>query len=71
MQNNIQSTAEERIHIERRTAQARAGAAVEELIGNTPLLAFRRITAHLPEGVEVLAKAEWANPGGSVKDRRR
>src|SRR5690554_4257543 len=69
MQNNIQSTAEERIHIERRTAQARAGAAVEELIGNTPLLAFRRITAHLPEGVEVLAKAEWANPGGSVKDR--
>lgn len=38
------------------------------LIGNTPLLRFRRITAHL-RGVEIYAKAEWENPGGSVKDR--
>jgi S-sulfo-L-cysteine synthase (O-acetyl-L-serine-dependent) len=37
-------------------------------IGNTPLLRFERLTRDL-EGVEVLAKAEWANPGGSVKDR--
>ena len=37
------------------------------LIGNTPLL---RITSLEPHGkVEVYAKAEWANPGGSVKDR--
>ncbi len=42
---------------------------IESLIGNTPLLAFRTITAHLPETVRVFAKAEWANPGGSVKDR--
>lgn len=37
-------------------------------IGNTPLLAIRRIW---PEGspVRIRAKAEWANPGGSVKDR--
>ncbi len=42
---------------------------IESLIGNTPLLAFRTITAHLPENVRVFAKAEWANPGGSVKDR--
>lgn len=42
---------------------------VESQIGNTPLLGFRRITAHLPENVKVYAKAEWANPGGSVKDR--
>lgn len=44
-------------------------ASIESLIGNTPLLAFRNITAHLPADVRVFAKAEWANPGGSVKDR--
>ncbi len=42
---------------------------IEQLIGNTPLLAFRSLTAHLPENVQVYAKAEWTNPGGSVKDR--
>jgi cysteine synthase B len=42
---------------------------IEQQIGNTPLLGFRRVTAHLPENVAVYAKAEWANPGGSVKDR--
>ncbi len=39
-----------------------------EQIGNTPLLRFQRIDAEL-RGVQVLAKAEWTNPGGSVKDR--
>lgn len=39
-----------------------------ELIGNTPLLRLERITRDLP-GIEVLGKAEWYNPGGSVKDR--
>lgn len=38
-------------------------------IGNTPLIGFRSITAHLPENVNVYAKAEWYNPGGSIKDR--
>jgi cysteine synthase B len=38
------------------------------LIGNTPLVRLRKIGAEFP-GVEFLAKAEWANPGGSVKDR--
>jgi len=42
---------------------------LESLIGNTPLLSFRSITAHLPDNVQVFAKAEWTNPGGSVKDR--
>lgn len=42
---------------------------VEELVGNTALIGFERITAHLPPTVEVGAKAEWQNPGGSVKDR--
>ncbi len=37
-------------------------------IGNTPLLRFERLTRDLA-GVEILAKAEWTNPGGSVKDR--
>ncbi len=37
-------------------------------IGNTPLLRFEGMTRNL-EGLQVLAKAEWANPGGSVKDR--
>ena len=42
---------------------------IERQIGNTPLLSFRRVTKHLPADVRVLAKAEWQNPGGSVKDR--
>ena len=37
-------------------------------IGNTPLLRLARIGSELP-GVEILGKAEWLNPGGSVKDR--
>lgn len=37
-------------------------------IGNTPLLALRRMSADLP-GIEIYAKAEFLNPGGSVKDR--
>jgi len=42
---------------------------IDQLIGNTPLLGFQRMTAHLPSYIEVRAKAEWYNPGGSVKDR--
>jgi S-sulfo-L-cysteine synthase (O-acetyl-L-serine-dependent) len=41
---------------------------VLELIGNTPLLSFKRIASHLAP-IKILAKAEWYNPGGSVKDR--
>jgi cysteine synthase B len=44
------------------------GQSLLQLIGNTPLLRFQRVTRDLA-GVEVLAKAEWKNPGGSVKDR--
>jgi cysteine synthase B len=40
-----------------------------DLVGNTPLIKLERITAGLPSAVEVYAKAEWYNPGGSVKDR--
>jgi S-sulfo-L-cysteine synthase (O-acetyl-L-serine-dependent) len=40
-----------------------------DLVGNTPLIRLRRVCASLPDSVEVYAKAEWFNPGGSVKDR--
>jgi cysteine synthase B len=50
-------------------ATARAlGVSLLDRIGNTPLLALDRLTAHLP-GVQILGKVEWANPGGSIKDR--
>ncbi|CAN5765565.1 cysteine synthase family protein [soil metagenome] len=39
-----------------------------ELVGNTPLLELPAIAADTP-GVRILGKAEWHNPGGSVKDR--
>jgi cysteine synthase B len=44
------------------------GTSLKERIGNMSLLRFGRVTAEL-SGVQVLAKAEWTNPGGSVKDR--
>src|SRR5690242_394920 len=44
---------------------------VLDLIGNTPLLGFKRVGREYSRGgrVQVFAKAEWYNPGGSVKDR--
>ena len=41
---------------------------ITQLVGNTPLLRIRLFEAEFPE-LEVYAKAEWFNPGGSVKDR--
>ncbi len=39
-------------------------------IGNTPLLSLRKVTdGATRQGVEIYAKAEWYNPGGSIKDR--
>lgn len=42
---------------------------VEAHIGHTPLLRLRLLDKNLSPGVQVLAKAEYLNPGGSVKDR--
>ena len=42
---------------------------VESRVGNTPLLRLSLFDNELPKGVEVYAKAEHLNPGGSVKDR--
>src|SRR6478736_3173587 len=39
------------------------------LMGNTPLVRLRKVTSGLPGGPQVLAKVEYFNPGGSVKDR--
>ena len=43
---------------------------VVDLIGNTPLVRLTKVTEHLgPDAPLVLAKVEYVNPGGSVKDR--
>lgn len=43
---------------------------VVELIGNTPLVKLNRVIKGIvPDGVTVVAKVEYVNPGGSVKDR--
>ena len=46
-----------------------APAGLEAAVGNTPLLPLRRVTAGISPRVQVFAKAEWFNPGGSIKDR--
>ena len=47
---------------------ARLGLNALDRVGNTPLLRLERISDGLPD-VTILGKAEWYNPGGSVKDR--
>lgn len=42
---------------------------LEAAVGNTPLIRLRSVTRDLADNVEVYAKAEYLNPGGSVKDR--
>ena len=55
--------------------RADSSTALEDLIGNTPLVPIDGAAAEellgrrLSPGVSLLAKAEWHNPGGSVKDR--
>ncbi|MGX6647821.1 cysteine synthase A [Maricaulaceae bacterium MS644] len=46
---------------------SRPAASVVDLIGNTPLLRLNKVSDET--GCEILGKAEWMNPGGSVKDR--
>jgi len=46
----------------------RPASSLLEQIGNTPLLRLEKADAEFP-GVEIYAKAEYFNPGGSVKDR--
>ena len=44
------------------------GTTVLERIGKTPLVRLEGLSSKL-DGLQILGKAEWANPGGSVKDR--
>ena len=49
-------------------ADRTAGISILDLIGRTPLVRLRNFEHETP-GVEIYAKVEWQNPGGSVKDR--
>src|SRR6059036_3622243 len=52
-----------------RVSDSRAlGQRTLERVGNTPLLRLERVARDLPN-IQLLGKAEWMNPGGSVKDR--
>jgi S-sulfo-L-cysteine synthase (O-acetyl-L-serine-dependent) len=53
---------------ESETRSGRVGESLLDRIGNTPLLRLERVSREFPN-VEFCAKAEWCNPGGSVKDR--
>ncbi len=45
------------------------GTSILERIGNTPLVRLNLFQDRLAANIQILGKAEWANPGGSVKDR--
>lgn len=62
----MSASVKELIH---RAAAGTIEASIESSIGNTPLIRLRNVTRDLRAGVEVFAKAEHLNPGGSVKDR--
>ncbi|MEJ5251271.1 MAG: cysteine synthase family protein [Chthonomonadetes bacterium] len=57
------------LHIPQPVTKSVQGEELESLIGNTPLIRLRRVIRNLSPGVQVYVKAEWFNPGGSVKDR--
>ena len=52
-----------------RTSHPAPPTSLLSLIGNTPLLRLTGFDEAIGRGVEIYAKAEWQNPGGSVKDR--
>jgi cysteine synthase B len=49
-------------------SQTKPGSTLPARIGSTPLIRLDQVVRDL-RGITMLAKAEWANPGGSVKDR--
>jgi cysteine synthase B len=61
-----ESTAEK--GVQQGARPGRAGQALLDRIGNTPLLRLNKVGKQFPN-LEFCAKAEWFNPGGSVKDR--
>src|SRR3989441_5582588 len=63
-----QSILDDLTPVEKAARIRRAGVSVLQQIGSTPLIRLERVGAEFPE-VEFYGKAEWHNPGGSVKDR--
>src|SRR5258708_12965177 len=63
-----QSILDDLTPVEKAARIRRTGVSVLQQIGNTPLIRLERVGAEFPE-VEFYGKAEWHNPGGSVKDR--
>jgi len=59
---------EERTEWRSETGEVELGSSLESGIGNTPLIRLDHLVRGLP-GIAIAAKAEWHNPGGSVKDR--
>ncbi len=65
----IRSAADELAHMEQmRRARLRVAEKITDLIGDTPIVRLRTFERDVP-GVEIWAKCEFFNPGGSVKDR--
>jgi S-sulfo-L-cysteine synthase (O-acetyl-L-serine-dependent) len=65
----IRSAADELAHMEQmRRARMRVAEKITDLIGDTPIVRLRTFEKDVP-GVEIWAKCEFLNPGGSVKDR--
>src|SRR5436853_4756316 len=62
------SMGKSRAEWERVTDSRALGQRTLERVGNTPLLRLERVARDLPN-IQLLGKAEWMNPGGSVKDR--
>lgn len=52
----------------RTNKEVRSGGGIIDQVGGTPLIQLQRISAEVAP-VQIFAKAEWCNPGGSVKDR--
>ena len=55
--------------IELDTRQATTASRLENRVGGTPLIELRTVRSAVAPGVRILAKAEWFNPSGSIKDR--
>jgi cysteine synthase B len=65
----LRSAAEQIAHMEQiRRARLRVAERITDLIGDTPIVRLRTFERETP-GVELWAKCEFMNPGGSVKDR--
>ncbi|HTA21412.1 MAG TPA: pyridoxal-phosphate dependent enzyme, partial [Polyangia bacterium] len=65
----LRSVADQLAHLETiRRARLRVAERITDLIGDTPIVRLRAFDKDTP-GVEIWAKCEFLNPGGSVKDR--